>query len=40
MKHMIGLNPPIAGRIFIDGDDIVTANDEQLERIQRRFGVM
>ena len=40
MKHMIGLNPPIAGNVFIGGDDIVTANDEQLERIQRRFGVM
>ena len=40
MKHMIGLNAPIGGSIFIDGDDIVTANDEQLERIQRRFGVM
>ena len=40
MKHMIGLNPPIGGSIFIDGDDIVTADDEQLERIQRRFGVM
>ena len=40
LKHMIGLTPPIGGSIFIDGDDIVTANDEQLERIQRRFGVM
>ena len=40
LKNMIGLNPPIGGSIFIDGDDIVTADDEQLERIQRRFGVM
>jgi len=40
MKHMIGLIPPIGGSIFIGGDDIVTADDEQLERIQRRFGVM
>jgi len=40
MKHMIGLNPPIGGSIFIGDDDIVTAADEQLERIQRRFGVM
>jgi len=40
MKHMIGLIPPIGGSIFIGGDDIVTASDEQLERIQRRFGVM
>jgi phospholipid/cholesterol/gamma-HCH transport system ATP-binding protein len=40
MKHIIGLNPPLAGHIYIDGDDIVTAGEQQLERIQRRFGVM
>src|SRR6266581_3623237 len=40
MKHMIGLLPPISGHIFIGGDDIVTASDETLEKIQRRFGVM
>ncbi len=40
MKCMIGLNPPIAGHVYIDGDDIVTAGDELLEKIQRRFGVM
>jgi phospholipid/cholesterol/gamma-HCH transport system ATP-binding protein len=40
MKHMIGLNPPIAGHVFIGGDDIVTADEATLERIQRKFGVM
>jgi phospholipid/cholesterol/gamma-HCH transport system ATP-binding protein len=40
MKHMIGLNPPLAGQIYIGGDDIVTADEERLEQIQRRFGVM
>ncbi len=40
MKNMIGLTQPIAGRILIDGDDIVTAGDAQMEAIQRRFGVM
>ena len=40
MEHMIGLNPPIAGHVFIGDDDIVTAADEQLEAIQRSFGVM
>jgi phospholipid/cholesterol/gamma-HCH transport system ATP-binding protein len=40
MKHMIGLNPPISGHVWIEGEDIVTADDETLERIQRRFGVM
>jgi phospholipid/cholesterol/gamma-HCH transport system ATP-binding protein len=40
MKHMIGLLPPVAGRITIGGDDIVTADEEGMEAIRRRFGVM
>mgnify|MGYP003694163777 CR=1 FL=1 len=40
MKQMIGLSVPISGRIYIGGDDIVTAEDEKLRAIQRRFGVM
>ena len=40
MKQMIGLNVPISGHIYIEGEDIVTAEDEQLRAIQRRFGVM
>ena len=40
MKHMIGLLPPVAGHIYIGGDDIVTATGDALEKIQRRFGVM
>ena len=40
MKHMIGLLPPVAGHVFIGDDDIVTADDRQLEKIQRKFGVM
>jgi phospholipid/cholesterol/gamma-HCH transport system ATP-binding protein len=40
MKHMIGLNPPVAGHIFIGGADIVTAEGPALEAIQRKFGVM
>ncbi|HSV17935.1 MAG TPA: ATP-binding cassette domain-containing protein [Casimicrobiaceae bacterium] len=40
MKHMIGLYEPIAGRICIDGDDIVTASDERRRAILRKIGVM
>ena len=40
MKQMIGLNVPISGHIYIHGDDIATARDEELQAIQRRFGVM
>lgn len=40
LKHMIGLYPPLAGRIEICGDDFATASGELRERILRRFGVM
>ena len=40
MKHMIGLLPPVAGKVYIGGDDIVAAGDDELEVIRRRFGVM
>ena len=40
LKHMIGLNEPISGHVYIDGDDIVTADEAQRAAILRRFGVM
>lgn len=39
LKHMIGLHRPLAGHVFIHGDDIVDARGEQRRRILRRFGV-
>ena len=40
LKHMIGLQQPLAGRIWIDGDDIVTADRPARRAIMRKFGVM
>src|SRR3954470_16979273 len=40
LKHMIGLYPPKAGRVLIDGDDIVTADDATHHKILRKIGVM
>jgi len=40
MKHMIGLYEPIAGYVFIDGDDIVTAQGATRHAILRKIGVM
>ena len=40
LKHMIGLNEPIKGHVYIGGDDIVTADEKTHEAILRRFGVM
>jgi phospholipid/cholesterol/gamma-HCH transport system ATP-binding protein len=39
LKHMIGLIPPLAGSVVIDGDDIVTATGDARQTILRRFGV-
>jgi phospholipid/cholesterol/gamma-HCH transport system ATP-binding protein len=40
MKHMIGLYQPLAGHVFIDGDDIVTAEGAAWQAILRKIGVM
>jgi phospholipid/cholesterol/gamma-HCH transport system ATP-binding protein len=40
LKHMIGLYEPRAGRVLIDGDDIVTAEGDVLHKILRKIGVM
>ncbi|NDV28328.1 ATP-binding cassette domain-containing protein [Desulfovibrio sp. JC010] len=40
LKHMIGLYPPAAGQIFIDGDDIGPAYGQQRLEILQRIGVM
>ena len=40
LKHMIGLYKPASGKILIDGNDVVTADDRQRKEILRKFGVM
>jgi phospholipid/cholesterol/gamma-HCH transport system ATP-binding protein len=40
LKHMIGLYLPRAGHVFIDGDDIVTAEGEARNAILKKIGVM
>ena len=40
MKHMIGLYRPASGRVWVDGDDIGTAEGELRQRIIRKIGVM
>ena len=39
LKHMIGLYPPAAGKVIIDGDDIVTAEGDDRLRILKKIGV-
>ncbi len=40
LKHMIGLYPPSAGSILIDGDDLATCGDRTRAKILRKIGVM
>src|SRR5512140_694493 len=40
LRHIIGLQRPAAGRVLIDGDDVGSADEDQLRRIQRKFGVL
>lgn len=40
LKHMIGLLPPISGRIVIDGVDVAKANEKQYRLLLKRIGVL
>lgn len=40
LKHVIGLLPPIAGTVEIEGDDLTAATGEARRAILRRFGVL
>jgi phospholipid/cholesterol/gamma-HCH transport system ATP-binding protein len=40
LKLMIGLNKPFSGKIFIEGQDIVSAEGDERLGILRKFGVM
>jgi len=40
LKHMIGLLPPVSGKVFIEGNDIVSARGHDKIDILRRIGVM
>src|SRR6266700_3692584 len=40
MKHMIGLYEPMAGAVYVDGDDIVTAEGDARRAILKKIVVM
>ena len=40
LKHMIGLLPPVSGKVLIEGNDIVSARGKDRVNILRRIGVM
>jgi phospholipid/cholesterol/gamma-HCH transport system ATP-binding protein len=40
LKHMIGLYEPAAGKVFVNGENIISAEGEDRLRILRSIGVM
>lgn len=40
LKHMIGLNTPQRGEVWIEGENLVTAEGEARTRMLRHFGVV
>ncbi|HVO27273.1 MAG TPA: ATP-binding cassette domain-containing protein [Candidatus Margulisiibacteriota bacterium] len=40
LRHIIGLNRPWSGRVLINGADIASADEDELRRIQRNFGML
>ncbi len=40
LKAMIGLDEPLAGRVLIDGDDIIASTGDARRAILRKIGVM
>lgn len=40
MKHVIGLLRPDSGKVIIDGVDITTLSDRELDKVRRKFGMV
>jgi phospholipid/cholesterol/gamma-HCH transport system ATP-binding protein len=40
LKHLIGLIPPLSGRIRIDGEDLSNCNEATFKTILRKIGVL
>jgi len=40
LRHLVGLLKPNEGKILIDGTDIASANDEDMNTTRRKFGML
>jgi phospholipid/cholesterol/gamma-HCH transport system ATP-binding protein len=40
LKHLIGLNPPLAGEVWIEGKNLVETTGLERQRLLRTFGVL
>jgi len=39
LRHLIGLNQPYTGRVLIDGIDVNSSDERQVNRLRRKIGV-
>jgi phospholipid/cholesterol/gamma-HCH transport system ATP-binding protein len=40
LKHIIGLLKPDQGKILVDGEDITSYNEGQLNKLRQKFGML
>lgn len=40
LRHMVGLDRPISGSVFIDGDDITRGDDDIFRQALRKIGIL
>ncbi|MCK4534129.1 MAG: ABC transporter ATP-binding protein [Syntrophobacterales bacterium] len=40
LKHIIGLLKPDSGQVFVDGVDVASLNDRDLNEIRKKFGML
>jgi len=40
LKHIIGLLKPDKGKILVDGEDITSSNEGQLNKLRQKFGML
>lgn len=40
LRHMVGLNTPYSGKVWIEGDDITTCTDTALQRVLKKVGIL
>jgi len=40
LKHIIGITKPDSGKIFVNGDEITSMTEKQLDRIRVNFGML
>ena len=40
LRHMVGLNPPYAGQVTIDGDEITGSDDQKFYNALKKIGIL